>query len=50
MEVIPIDCLQLAAFAIWPCLTVAYVYVRKRNMKMANSPENGLVSTGAAVR
>ena len=52
MEVIPIDSPQLTVFALsgvaWPCLVVAHIYIYmciyKRIMKMANSPENGLVS------
>ena len=45
MEVIPIDSLQLTAFA----LSGSCAYACKRNMKMANLPENGLLSAGTAV-
>ena len=46
MEVIPIDSPQLTAFA----LSGSCAYARKRNMKMANSPENCFLLAGAAVR
>ena len=50
MEVIPIDSLQLTVFALSAWYLHIHVLARNRNMKMANSPENSLLSAGAAVR
>ena len=49
MEVIAIDSPQFALS--WQLFgRCPYIYARKRSMKMAHSPENGLLSAGAAVR
>ena len=44
---IPIDSPHLTAFVLSGLVWQLHIYTRKRNMKMANSPENGLVSAGA---